>query len=194
MNREDFHARTAQMLGLGSRDEAKPVNFGIIFGQGPKSLAKEITASWRERGLPGRVDEAQAQDYVDTFFETYKGILPYFDQEYEKLTQRGVSERVLKNPVPGRIRRFPRRESDKLMREMKATLLQQVESHLLKVSLTRLSGEIRKIGLDARIVASIHDSIWVEAAAQEEREVRDIMERVMTSAISLSVPLPVDFD
>ena len=112
---EDIHTRTAQMLGLGSRDEAKPINFGIIFGQGAKALAREITASWKEQGRTGRVDEAQAEGYIDTFFGTYKEILPYFDDEYKKLIGQDVSERVLKNPVTGRIRRFRRRESDKLM-------------------------------------------------------------------------------
>ena len=194
MDGEDLHARTAQMLGLGSRDEAKPINFGIIFGQGPKALAREITASWKEQGRSEQVHEAQAQGYIDTFFGTYKSILPYFDDEFGRLTDPEVSERVLKNPVTGRIRRFPRRESDKLMREMKATLLQQVESHLLKVSLVKLGGEIRKRGLDARIVACVHDSVWIEASAEEEREVCAIMETVMTTAISLSVPLSVSFE
>lgn len=194
MDGEDLHTRTANMLGLGSRDEAKPINFGIIFGQGPKALAREIAASRKEQGRSGRVDEAQAENYIDTFFETYKGILPYFKDEYGRLIGAEVSERVLKNPVTGRIRRFRRRESDKLKREMKATLLQQVESHLLKVSLVRLSGEIRRRGLDARIVACIHDSIWVETQLAEEQEVRETMERAMTTAMSLSVPLAVDFE
>ena len=194
MNAEDLHARKAQMLGLGSRDEAKPINFGIIFGQGPKGLAREINASWKEQGRPGGVDERQAKGYIDTFFGTYKGILLYFDKEYGRLTGPEISERVLKNPVTGRVRRFPRRRSDKLMREMKATLLQQVESHLLKVSLVRLSAELKRSGMDARIVACIHDSIWVELAEEEGHEVREIMERVMTTAMSLSVPLSVDFE
>jgi DNA polymerase I len=101
---------------------------------------------------------------------------------------------VLKNPVTGRIRRFRRRESDKLKREMKATLLQQVESHILKVSLVRLSSELRKRGLDARTVACIHDAIWVEAPMAEKAEVREIMEKVMTTGMSVSVPLLIDFE
>jgi DNA polymerase I len=191
---QDFHAETAQMFGLASRDEAKPINFGMIFGQGAQALAREVTASWKEQGRPGRVDEVQTQQYIDTFFDTHKGILPYFEDEYEKLTGPEVSKRVLKNPVTGRIRRFRRRKSDKLMREMKATLLQQVESHLLKISLVRLSGEIRRRLLAARIVACIHDSIWIEAPLNEQADVREIMERVMTTAMRLSVPLFVDFD
>ena len=90
--------------------------------------------------------------------------------------------------------RFHGRKSGKLIREIKATLLQQVESQLLKVSLIRLSGEIKRKGLDTRIVACIHDSIWVEAPLDEEQEVREIMERAMTTAMSLSVPLLVDFE
>lgn len=194
MNGEDLHTRTADMLGLGSREEAKPINFGIIFGQGPKALAKEVTVSWKEQRSRGRVDEVQAQQYIDTFFETYKGVLPYFGEEYKKLTGPEVSERVLKNPVTGRIRRFRRRKSDKLMRELKATLLQQVESHLLKVSLAKLSAELHRKGLGAQIVACIHDSIWVEAPVDKEAEVREIMEGIMTTAIILSVPLLVDFE
>lgn len=191
---EDLHARTAQMLGLGTSDEAKPINFGIIFGQSPRALAREITASWKEQGRAGGVDESQAEDYIDTFFGTYKSILPYFDEEFGRLVGAKVSERVLKNPVTGRIRLFPKRDSNKLMREMKATLLQQVESHLLKVALVRLSSEIRASGSNARIVACIHDSIRIEAAVEEEREIREIMETVMTTAMSLSVPLAVDFE
>lgn len=79
---------------------------------------------------------------------------------------------MLKNSVTSRIRRFPSRNSDKLMREMKATLLQQVESHLLKVSLLRLNGELKRKGMDARIVVCIHDSIQVETPENEEPEVR----------------------
>jgi DNA polymerase I len=191
---EDLHTRTASMLDLGSRDEAKPINFGIIFGQGPKALAREITASWSEQGRSGRVDERQAQRYIDTFFGTYKGILPYFEDEYDRLIGPEVLKRVLKNPVTGRIRRFPRSKGNKLMREMKATLLQQVESHLLKVSLVKLSEEIRRRCLNARIVASIHDSVWIESTAEAEREVRQIMEEVMTTPMILLVPLLVDFE
>ncbi len=194
INGEDLHTRTAEMLGLGGRDEAKPINFGIIFGQGPRALAHKISGSWKEQGRLGRVDEDQAEHYIDTFFDTYKGILPYFQAEYDKLTEMEISERLLKNPVTGRIRRLPRSKSDKLKREMKATLLQQVESHLLKVSLIRLNREPEKRGVYARIVACLHDSIWIEVSVDDESEVREVMAQAMTTAGELGVPLEVDFE
>jgi DNA polymerase I-like protein with 3'-5' exonuclease and polymerase domains len=159
-----------------------------------KALAREINDSWKEQGQLGRVNETQAEEYIEAFFATYKWVLPYFKKEYDKLTGLKISGRMLKNSVTGRIRRFRRRKSDKLMREMKATLLQQVESHLLKVSLIRLREALKRKGLDARIVACIHDSIWVEVAVDEESEVRHLVRRMMTTAGGLRVPLKVDID
>jgi DNA polymerase I-like protein with 3'-5' exonuclease and polymerase domains len=57
MSGEDFHSRTAQMLSLDSREEAKPINFGIIFGQGSRALARDFNSSWKEQGQSKRVDE-----------------------------------------------------------------------------------------------------------------------------------------
>ncbi len=67
----DFHAETAEMFGLTSRDEAKPINFGIIFGQGPRALAREVNKSWKEQGLDKEIDEAQAENMIRTFFDHY---------------------------------------------------------------------------------------------------------------------------
>jgi DNA polymerase I-like protein with 3'-5' exonuclease and polymerase domains len=49
----------------------------------------------------------------------------------------------------------------------------------------------RKMG--ARIVVMIHDALWVEAPHEEENEVRRLVERMMTTAGKLAVPLAVDF-
>jgi hypothetical protein len=54
------------------------------------------------------------------------------------------------------------------MREMKATLQQQVESHLLKVSLVRLSSEIKRKSPGSMIVACIHDSIRIGTPLREK--------------------------
>ncbi len=89
---------SCQMPRMTRREEAKPINFGIIFGQRARALAREINDSWKEPGNLQIVDEDHAQEYIDTFFGTYKGILPYFQAEYDKLTKLKISERVLKNP------------------------------------------------------------------------------------------------
>lgn len=61
-----------------------------------------------------------------------------------------------------------------------------IHIHLLKVSLVRLSQAFKGRGLDARIVACVHDSIWVEAILGEEAVVREILEQVMTTVCFFS--------
>jgi len=65
---------------------------------------------------------------------------------YEKLVSGQKMEKVLRNPLTGRARKFHFRNSAKLKRGMKATLLQQVESHLLKLALVRLHPELKTPG------------------------------------------------
>ncbi len=101
-------------------------------------------------------------------------------------------EKVLRNPLTGKIRRFHMRASGKLRRIMKATLLQQVESHLLKLALIRLDSELKVHSTGSRIVMIIHDAIWIEAQEEEADGVRHVMKRIMTTAAQLSVPLEVD--
>src|SRR5208283_3660799 len=115
----DFHAETAKIFGLASREEAKPINFGMIFGQGPRALAREVNKSWKEQGLGREIDEIQAASMIRTFFGKYNGIEPYFDKVYEKLVAGQKLDKVLRNPLTGRIRLFHMRESDKLKRVMK---------------------------------------------------------------------------
>jgi DNA polymerase I len=189
---QDFHAATAQMFGLTSRDEAKPINFGIIFGQGPQALAREVNKSWKGQGFDKEIDEAQAEGMRRIFFDKYSGVEPYFHKVYQELTADRKLAKVLRNPVTGRIRRFRMRESDKLKRIMKATLLQQIESHLLKLALIRLHAELKARNMEARIVMSIHDSLWVECPEEEAEQVRHLMRKMMTTAAKLRVPLEVD--
>ena len=84
------------------------------------------------------------------------------------------------------------RKSDKLKRIMKATLLQQVESHLLKVALVSLHSELKARNTGARIVMIVHDAIWVEAPQEEAEQVRHLVRKMMTTAGRLRILLEVD--
>ncbi len=111
---------------------------------------------------------------------------------YEELVAGQKLEKTLRNPLTGRIRRFHVRKSDKLKRIMKATLLQQVESHSLKVALIGLHSELKARSTGARIVMTVHDSIWIEAPQKTAEEIRHLVRQIMITAGKLKVPLEVD--
>jgi len=71
---------------------------------------------------------------------------------------------------------------------------QQIEADLMKTAMVRLDRIFRRRNMKARIVMMVHDALWVEAPLEEENEVRHLVERMMTTARKLDVPLGIDFE
>jgi len=188
MKNEDIHGKTANWLGLPGtseqrRNQAKAINFGICFGQGAVSLASDLG-----------VHPDQAQSYIDGFFGMYKGAGKFFDETVQSLKdQKNTEKRVIFSPF-GRVRRFTTRFTSKEARKARVTLLQQMESDIVKQAMVGINREFVKQGMKSKIVVMIHDSIWVEAPDEEAKKATQIMEKVMTTAADLKVPLQVKFE
>ncbi len=188
MKNEDIHSKTANWLGLPGtseqrRNQAKAINFGICFGQGAVSLASDL-------GL----NPDQAQSYIDGFFGMYKEAWKFFEETVQSLKdQKNPEERVISSSL-GRVRRFTTRFTSKEGRKARVTPLQQMESDIVKQAMVGINREFAKRVMKSKIVVMIHDSIWVEAPDEEEKEATQIMEKVMTTAADLKVPLQVKFE
>jgi DNA polymerase I len=188
MKNEDIHTKTADWLGLSGtseqrRNQAKAVNFGICFGQGAHSLASDLG-----------VHPDQAQSYIDSFFGVYRGAGKFFDETVQSLKdQKNPEERVIFSPF-GRIRKFTTRFTSREARKARVTPLQQMESDIVKQAMVGINREFVKRGMRSKLVMMIHDSIWVEAPEEEANEARQIMDKIMTTAADLKVPLQVKFE
>jgi hypothetical protein len=55
------------------RDRAKTVNFAVIYGIGPFSLAQQLG-----------VTNAEAKEFIDRYFERFPGVRRYLDEQIEK--------------------------------------------------------------------------------------------------------------
>jgi DNA polymerase I len=195
----ELHGETARLLGI-DRDLAKQVNFGICFGISAPRLAGRINSEIlkRNRTLPPEeqqpvIDEARAEGYIDQFHNRYPGVSAFFDREWKKLKRLPQADRVVRSPL-GRIRRFDSYPSKALERSFRVTWPQQIEADLIKTAMLRLDRIFRRRNMKARIVMMIHDCIWVEAAKEEESQVRHLMRKMMTTAGKLTVPLEIDFE
>jgi DNA polymerase-1 len=116
----------------------------------------------------------------------------FFAQEWEKVKRLPSEERVVRSLV-GRERRFPRRPSSEMERQFRATWPQQIEADLIKTAMLRLNRIFKSRDMKAQILMMIHDALWVEAPSEEATEVRHLIQRMMTTAAKLTVPLEVDF-
>ncbi len=116
----------------------------------------------------------------------------FFAKEWTKLKGLPLDQRVVSSLL-GRIRRFPTRMTPQVERRFRVTLPQQIEADLIKTAMVRLDRIFRRRKLGARMVMVIHDALWVEAPEEEAVEVKRLMEKMMTTAAKLSVPLAVEF-
>jgi DNA polymerase I len=186
----DPHGETAQWLGI-DRDSAKQVNFGMCFGISAATLAIRISELRKSQGREP-IDEVTAQGYIDSFYKRFPGVGQFFANAWQALLKQRKGERITTAPS-GRIRRFDTRATDAVERKFRITWPQQMEADMIKTAMVRLDRIFHRRNMKARIVMVIHDALWAECPEEEVDQVRHLVNKMMTTAASLRVPLKVDF-
>lgn len=186
----DVHRRTAALMHGVSIDEvtdemrsrAKTVNFGIIYGMGPRGLSQALEISFTE-----------AQNFIDDYFGSYPGVKRFIDETIEAARNDKAVTTLL-----GRIRQLPDIDSDnnrvKSFAERVAvnTPVQGTAADIIKVAMIKIDAELKARNLEADMILQVHDELLFDVPARELEEVREIVTRSMETAIRLSVPLKVD--
>ncbi len=187
---EDIHTKTAAaVFGIPEsqvtgemRKSAKAVNFGIVYGIGGFSLAKDIGTS-----------VAEAAQYIKSYKMNYPDIDRYLDQVVKDAERDGYTTTSFgrRRYIPeitaqnGNLRAFGKRVA------MNAPI-QGTAADIMKLAMLRVDEAIRSEGLDARIVMQVHDELVIEVADEQIERCRQLVQREMENAAELSVPLTVD--
>ena len=186
----DIHARTAsriydvpeERVTSEMRSRAKTTNFGVIYGMGPRGLAKQL-------GLP--LDEAKR--FIDEYFEKYPGVKAFIDRSIEEARSRRYAETLL-----GRRRLLPEIESEDGMTRSFAeriainTPIQGTAADMIKIAMIRIDADIAERGLASRMILQVHDELVFDVAGGERGEMEEIVKTRMESALALAVPVRVD--
>lgn len=193
---QDLHALTAsQMFGIPieavtkeKRFQAKSINFGLMYGRGAKSLAVQL-------GVP----EDAAYQLLNKYFQNYHRVKAWLDAAGREGVRRGYSE-----TMGGRKRFYQKldpedpsyeRQMAYVERQGKNTPIQGTSADMTKIALVYIRDRIKKEGLDATPVHTVHDEIVVEAKESEVEEaakiVKEEMERAGRDLLKL-VPVKVD--
>ena len=72
------------------------------------------------------------------------------------------------------------------------TPIQGTAADIIKIAMNSVSAELRRKGLESRLILQIHDELIVEGPDGEADKVREILERCMMSAADLAVDLICD--
>ena len=186
----DPHSLTAALI-LQKRPEeitkherqlAKAVNFGLLFGQGPKGLAAYAEKTY---GVEMSIDEAS--DYRNAWFVAY----PAF-QLWQKNHDRDCSANLRVRTAAGRVRRWAHRVWDAAggykSTEAYNTPIQGGAAECIMVSMSKLVAELEKRALDAHLIASVHDELIVECNQEDAGTVIAILEESMTFGFTQIFP------
>lgn len=182
---EDIHSITAKRIfatddvSSDQRRAAKAVNFGLIYGKGAFSLAKDLGISRYE-----------AQEYITRYLGQYPKVEEYMTKVIEDATEDGYTKTLYH-----RRRYFPElREKNHMIKEAgkRAALnspIQGTAADIIKLAMLRVSEELK--AYRSTLSLQIHDELVIDCVKEEKEAVKEILKRCMENAVNLSVPLTV---
>ena len=191
-NHSDIHSKTAsevfkvplEEVTPLMRSNAKAVNFGIVYGIGDFSLAKDINVGRKE-----------AKQYIDTYFERYPKVKEYLDR-----TILEAKENLMVKTILNRRRFIPEIGASKKMivalgeRLAMNTPIQGSAADIIKLAMVKVYNELKDRGLKSKLILQVHDELILNVHKDELDEVTNIVKESMEGAIELNVPLEVDIN
>ncbi len=189
-NDEDIHTLTAsEVFGVPAaqmdketRNRAKAVNFGIVYGISPFGLAAQLG-----------ITQSEARLYIDTYFARYQGVRSYIDRILEETRS---EQRV--RTMFGRVRPIPDIQSRNANlrgfaeRTAVNTPLQGTAADLIKIAMIRIDKRLAHENLKSVMTLQVHDELVFDVVEEEAGTMQALVKEEMEGVVKLKVPLVAD--
>jgi DNA polymerase-1 len=184
---KDIHTLTASevfevdaaTMDKETRNRAKAVNFGIVYGISPFGLAAQLG-----------IDQKTAREYIERYFERYAGVQRYIEQTLETVRRdqavRTFFGRV--RPIPDIQSRNPNMRGF-AERTAVNTPLQGTAADLIKLAMLRIDAEITRRKLGSRMTLQVHDELLFDVVPEESAELEKLVKHEMEHVAEFSVPI-----
>ena len=184
---DDIHTITAAAINgvkenevtKKMRREAKAVNFGILYGQGPHGLAQAA-------GIPFM----QAKIFIDKYFDTYRGVKKMMDGFIAEAEKTGESVTMF-----GRRRPLPEMNSEMMqIRKMSQrmainTPIQGAAADLMKLAMIKIDEKIRDKNAEIVSLLQVHDELIFEVDEKRAEHYAKEIKQIMESVHEFQVPI-----
>lgn len=189
-NGEDIHRTTAaqvfnlpqEMVTPLMRSRAKAVNFGIVYGIGAFSLAKDIGVTNKE-----------AKEYIDGYLKHFGGVASYMNRMIETAKDKGYSETLFKRrrylPELSSGNRMLRAFGERVARNMP---IQGTAADIIKIAMVKVDKRLTEENMKSRLILQVHDELIVEAPEEEAQRALAIVKEEMENACKMKVALIAD--
>lgn len=172
----DPHGMVATDLGI-TRNQAKIVNFGILYGMSKFGL-----------GYALKLSTTEAQEIIDGFEGTYVGYYQWKKKMTKYLIRNayGVSMFGRKVKVPG-VRNYKFRNS--AIRTGINAMIQGPAADVIKVAMINVHKEFQKYDTRPKLLLQVHDELVMEALPEYMPRAFSTMIDLMENSLKLRVPL-----
>lgn len=189
LHHRDVHGETShKVFGNSSslseeekRRRAKIINFSIIYGSSPFSLARELGTT-----------PSQAKKFIDVYFEKYPQVKEFLERAVQDTQKKGYAETLLgrKRQVPDlQHRENAIRQAGRRM--ALNTPVQGSAADLIKKAMIEIWEEIRKRNLNSKMIIQVHDELVFEVPEEHCDEMESLVKEKMENIYPLQVPLQV---
>ncbi|HLB49455.1 MAG TPA: DNA polymerase, partial [Anaerolineales bacterium] len=192
---DDIHAATAsavfgvplEKVTKDQRRNAKAINFGLLYGMGAFSLA-------RNTGLT----LGEAEEFMQKYFAELPGVKQYIEGTKRKAATEGYVETLL-----GRRRYFPILTRPGTTREDHATRaraereavnspIQGTAADIIKLAMIRLARDLPRKVPSAQMLLQVHDELVFECDTDDVEKLAALAREIMEGAFKLDAPLAVE--
>lgn len=164
------------------RGKAKAVNFGIVYGIGAFSLAKDI-----------KTTRAEAETFIKSYLNLYSSVKAYMENCISQAKEKGYAETLF-----GRRRYLPELTSSNGMirsfgeRVARNMPIQGTAADIIKIAMIKVYNRLKTDFPDSHLIMQVHDELIAEAPEKDAEAVRSVINEEMENAVNIAVKLCVE--
>ena len=183
----DVHSSTAaEVFGVNienvtdeQRRSAKAINFGLMYGMSAFGLTRQLD-----------IPRADAQKYLDTYFERYTGV-----KDYMANTKAQAKEDMFVETIMGRRLYLNEINAANGLRRQAAERaainapLQGSAADIIKKAMIDINAFLNNELPETKMIMQVHDELIFETPKANAAEVLTLMKGMMEKAVKLDIPL-----
>ena len=186
-NNLDVHSATAsEVFGVSLEDvtqdhrrSAKAINFGLMYGMSAFGLTRQLD-----------IPRAEAQKYLDTYFERYTGVKDYM----ANIKARAKEDMFVETIMGRRLYLNEINAANGLRRQAaeRAAInapLQGSAADIIKKAMIDIDAFLDKEMPEVKMIMQVHDELIFETPKKNAQEVLSTMKDMMEAAVKLDIPL-----
>jgi len=192
-NNQDIHKLTASKIFNADikkvtpemRRLAKTLNFGIVYGMGPRALAMAADFSYEK-----------AEEFIREYFEGFSGVREWQEKTLENARINGYVENLnhRRRWLPDIVSPSARAQSeaDRMAINMP---IQSLAADIIKIAMIKIANELKakkQWQTQTKMLLTIHDELVFEINNDIIKETINLIKTRMESAYQLSVPLKTE--